>query len=191
MTTAPVTTETTLWSASPSQWLNLWHYLLCLLAAAAAVAAGLAFAPAWALLLVPAAYAVWRLLVVRCQRYELTTERIRVSTGVLNQHIDEIELYRVKDIQMTRAFWMRLTGLSSVHLETSDRSLPHLTIPAVAAGTELREQLRKQVEEIRDRKRVREMDFNEPDHAGGESSLTDEASALPDADAGDDLSHAG
>lgn len=167
-----MTTESTIWQGSPSQWLNLWHFAIALLLAAAAAAAGLFFPPAWALLLIPLAYAAWRALVVRCQRYELTSERIRITTGVLNQHIDEIELYRVKDIQMTRPLWMRMTGLSSVQLETSDRSLPQLVIPAVRNGTELREQLRKQVEEIRDRKRVREMDFTEPDDQSG--GLADE-----------------
>jgi uncharacterized membrane protein YdbT with pleckstrin-like domain len=161
MTTPSMTTETTLWQGSPSQWLNIGHHLIALLAAAAAVAGGIFFPPAWALLVIPLGYIAWRYLVVRCQRYQLTSERLRVTKGVLNQHIDEIELYRVKDIQMSRAFWMRLTGLSSLHLETSDRSLPLLVIPAVRGGTELREQLRKQVEELRDRKRVREMDFDE------------------------------
>lgn len=166
-----MTNESTLWQGSPSQWLNIGHHLIALLAAAAAVAGGTFFPPAWALLVVPLGYAAWRYLVVRCQRYELTTERIRVTKGVLNQHIDEIELYRVKDIQMTRALWMRLTGLSSIHLETSDRSLPLLVIPAISGGTELREQLRKQVEELRDRKRVREMDFD--DHSGHADDLAD------------------
>jgi len=106
---------------------------------------------------------LWRWLVVRCLRYRLTSERIRITTGVLNQKIDEIELYRVKDITMTRPFWMRLAGLSSIHLKTSDRTLPRLDIPAVHNGDELRENLRQQVEIIRDRKRVREMDFDNTD----------------------------
>jgi hypothetical protein len=56
---------------------------------------------------------------------------------------------------------MRLTGLSSIALETSDRSMPNLTIPAIHGGMEMREILRKQVEIQRDKKRVREMDFDE------------------------------
>ncbi len=75
--------------------------------------------------------------------------------------MDEIELYRVKDTLMVRTWWMRLTGLASIEMQTSDRSLPELVIPAIHGGTEMREILRKQVELIRDRKRVREMDFEE------------------------------
>ena len=95
-------------------------------------------------------------------------DRLRITNGVVNQHIDEIELYRVKDTLMVRTWWMRLTGLATLTLQTSDRSLPHLVIPAIANGVDLREQLRKQVELQRDSKRVREMDFDETGHASEE-----------------------
>jgi hypothetical protein len=56
---------------------------------------------------------------------------------------------------------MRLTGLATIELETSDRSMPLLEVPAIHGGVELRELLRKHVELQRDRKRVRELDFEE------------------------------
>jgi uncharacterized membrane protein YdbT with pleckstrin-like domain len=117
-------------------------------------------------LLLPALYVLWRFLDVRTRVFELTNERLRVTRGVINQKIDEIELYRVKDSQTIRPWWMRLTGLSSIHLETSDRTMPHLVIPAIAGGDKLRELLRTQVERERDRKRVRETDFDDVGHDG-------------------------
>jgi uncharacterized membrane protein YdbT with pleckstrin-like domain len=99
--------------------------------------------------------------------FELTSQRLRITSGVINQQIDEIELYRVKDTLMVRSWWMRLTGLSAISMQTSDRSLPHLVIPAIRNGGELREQLRKRVEAQRDTKRVREMDFDESGNADG------------------------
>ncbi len=160
-----MTEEGTIWQGTPSQWINIWHFAAALALAAAAIAGGIFFAPAWALLALPLAWAAWRFLVVRCNRYELTTERLRITKGVLNQNIDEVELYRVKDVLMTRPLWMRLTGLATLHLQTSDRSLPSFDIPAIRFATELREKLRTQVEQVRDRKRVREMDFD--DTGGG------------------------
>jgi membrane protein YdbS with pleckstrin-like domain len=56
---------------------------------------------------------------------------------------------------------MRVFGLGSLHLETSDRSLPQVTIPAIPDATNLRETLRREVENVRDKKRVRELDFEE------------------------------
>lgn len=112
-------------------------------------------------LILPLIYAVWSFLTVRCHIFELTTQRLRISTGVINQNIDEVELYRIKDILVERIWWMRLLGLGSVHLETSDRSLPKIEIPAIPNSIEFREDFRKLVETMRDSKRVREMDFDD------------------------------
>lgn len=160
---APMNEENSLWKASSSQWLNLGHFAICLLVAIVIILGALYFETpaAYTALLVPLAYAIWKYLVVKCQVFELTSERIRITSGVINQHIDEIELYRVKDSQMIRPWWMRLTGLATISLETSDRTIPHLEIPAIHDGPAMREVLRKQVENQRDKKRVREMDFDD------------------------------
>ena len=90
-----------------------------------------AFPLAFAGLVIPLLYAVWKFLVVKSQVYELTNERLLISRGVINQQVDEIELYRVKDTVLHRLWWMRLTGLASIILETSDRTMPKLAIPAI------------------------------------------------------------
>ncbi|MES2996261.1 MAG: PH domain-containing protein [Verrucomicrobiota bacterium] len=153
--------ETTLWKESPSQWLNLWKYLGALIVVAGIVTGGIFFPLAYVALVLPLAYMLWQYLKVRTTVYELTSERLRTTSGVINQHVDDFELYRVKDSQLFRPWWMRLTGLSAVKLLTSDRSMPELIIPAIPRGMEMREMLRKQVELIRDKKRVREVDFEE------------------------------
>jgi uncharacterized membrane protein YdbT with pleckstrin-like domain len=157
-----VSEETSLWKGSPSQWLNLWVYVIAGLLIIAIGVAGF-FTAGLALigLILPLAWILWRYLSVRCRTFELTTERLKITEGVINQHLDEVELYRVKDVLMMRPWWMRVTGLATLFLETSDRSLPTLTIPAIRNGLELREQLRKHVELQRDRKRVRETDFDD------------------------------
>jgi uncharacterized membrane protein YdbT with pleckstrin-like domain len=156
-----MTEESSLWKGSSSQWLNLWPFSGALLAAIGMIVGGLFFLPAFIAIILPAMYVLWRYFVVRTQVFELTNERLRVTRGVINQKIDEIELYRVKDSQMVRPWWMRLTGLASIVLETSDRTMPNLEIPAIHGGAEVREILRKQVEIQRDKKRVREMDFDD------------------------------
>lgn len=154
--------ETVLWEGRSSQWLNFAHFAAALVLAVLLVIAGSIYHPcAFIALLLPTGYALWRYLVIQTHVYRLSCQRLRVTSGVINQHIDEIELYRVKDSTILRPWWMRLTGLSSISLETSDRSMPQLLIPALPKGLETREMLRKQVEIQRDRKRVREMDFDD------------------------------
>lgn len=166
-------TETTFWKGSPSQWLNLGPFSAAILLAVAISIGGVFFPPALLALVIPLGWMVWSFLVVRCQTFELTTERLRITKGVINQNIDEVELYRVKDIVVERKWWMRLTGLGNVHLDTSDRSLPHVDIRAIRDCIGLRESLRKKVEAMRDKKRVREMDFDETGDGDGFGDMGD------------------
>ena len=153
--------EEVLWKGSPSQVLNLGKYLVALLLAIGIVVGGLFFPLAWAALILPLAWMLWTFVETKSVRHELTTERIRMTSGIFNQKLDDVELYRVKDTSMERPFWYRMFGLSTLVIETSDRSQPRIEIKAVHNGDELRETLRKQVEFWRDKKRVREVDFDE------------------------------
>lgn len=153
--------EEILWKGRPSQLLNIGKHLMALIAVVAIAIGGAFFPPIWFALPVPLLWALWNFLVVRCRVYELTNERLRLYEGVLNQKIDEIELYRVKDTTMERPFWLRIFGLAVLNLDTSDRSHPKVSIEAISDAMNVREMLRKQVEYWRDRKRVREVDFEE------------------------------
>jgi uncharacterized membrane protein YdbT with pleckstrin-like domain len=158
---AAMSEETSLWKGGPSQWLNIGPFTAAFVLAVGIIAGGVFFPPVFAALVLPLAYALWKYLVVRMEVFELTDERLLITSGVLNQKVDEIELYRIKDSQLIRTWWMRPTGLSSILLDTSDRTMPKLVIPAIRGGREMRELLRKQVEIQRDKKRVREMDFDD------------------------------
>lgn len=163
--------EETVWKGGPSQVVNYPTFLACLLLAGACLVVGANLS--WYISLgaiVPAGWAGWRYLVVRCQGYEITTQRLKLKEGVLNQDIDELELYRVKDSRLLRPFWLRIFGLANVQLETSDRTHPKPILAAIKDAVEVREQLRRHVEILRDQKRVREVDFDET----GDSEFGDE-----------------
>jgi len=163
--------EESVWTGGPSQVLNFGIFLACALVALVLVALALVFSGYIGLgVLAPGALALWKFLEVRCLVYELTSERLRIFEGVLNQDIDEIELYRVKDSRIERPFWLRLFGLGNIALETSDRTHPRPVLRAVADAREVREKIRHHVEVLRDRKRVREVDFDET----GDSEFGDE-----------------
>jgi uncharacterized membrane protein YdbT with pleckstrin-like domain len=110
--------------------------------------AAMAAAPAWAF---------WKQAVVRHTTYELTTERLRVTHGILSLEVDDIELYRIKDIHVRQPLLQRLCGLGSIVIWSSDVTLPRCRIHAQPIGVvrELREQIRMHAEDLRDRKVVR------------------------------------
>ena len=153
--------EQSLWKTHPSQWLNFGHFFLAFLMAGGAIAGGCFFPPTFAALIIPAIYALLRFIKLRSNCFELTNERLRITSGVLNQRLDEIELYRVKDSLLIRSWWMRPLGLASIQLTTSDRNQPSVAIPAISNGLEYREILRQEVEAIRAKQRVREVDLTD------------------------------
>lgn len=136
--------EQIVWKGSPSQVTNLGAYILCLLLF-------------W--LVVPifiAGYLFWR---TKTENYELTTERLRHSSGILSRSTEAMELYRIKDTTVLQPFFLRLFGLGNILLHTSDKTTPELLIPAVAQPQWLNDQLRNHIETQRQVKRVREVDF--------------------------------
>jgi uncharacterized membrane protein YdbT with pleckstrin-like domain len=132
------------WQGSPSQLLNFPVFLVC----------ALLF---W--LVIPIFVALWKWLVVRNLRYELTTERLRVRSGVLNKALEELELYRVRDYKLEQPLILRLFSLGNVTVTSTDVSQPTVTLRAIRNSEQVREQIRFYVEDCRTRKRVRAIDL--------------------------------
>jgi uncharacterized membrane protein YdbT with pleckstrin-like domain len=157
--------ETSLWKGHTSQWVHFWYYLFCIIIAAGiAVGATVAALPtgglAYIALVVPVFMWLIRWWITKCTSYELTTQRLKISSGVLNRKLDELELFRVKDYAMDQPLALRIVGLGNLTLVTSDASTPTVAIRAIANVEDVREKLRTAVQAERDRKRVREMDVD-------------------------------
>ncbi len=162
--------EETVWRGTSSQWKNFGRYIL---AAAMSVVVLVIFAalshaaspqmrnlsPYILLLLaLPLFTVLVRYLQTRTKMYELTTERIKITEGVLSKATDTLELYRVKDLETRQPFLYRLVGIENVQLNTSDASSPFVFIQAVPHSVGLGDKIRNQVEIIRQQKGVREID---------------------------------
>ena len=161
--------EEIIWEESPSQVTNLRAFALHALAVAVILVAvygakalnmgdAVVFIVA-CLLAIPLFFAGKKWLEVRCKQYTLTTERLRTTTGIFSRRVDELELYRVKDTTYVQPFFLRMLKLGHIVLVTSDRTTPTVLIEAVPNARERREQIRQCVEMRRDKKRVREVDF--------------------------------
>jgi uncharacterized membrane protein YdbT with pleckstrin-like domain len=140
--------EETLWSGTSSQLKNFWAYVLCIL-------------------IIPIPWAIYRWLVVKTTTYRLTTERLLTERGILNKTTDTLELYRVRDMQTTAPFIQRLFGLQTIHLLTADTSTPSVVLDYIPASLGLPDKFRAQVEDSRQRKRVRTLDVDDGTPGGG------------------------
>jgi uncharacterized membrane protein YdbT with pleckstrin-like domain len=157
-------TEVTLWKGHTSQWVHFWTYTACVILAAAALT-GIPFTGGLSAigLVIPLAWGGIRWFTNRATVYELTTQRFRITRGILNRQLDEIELYRVKDYVMTQPLFLRLLGLGNIDLLSSDVSTPAVALRAIAGVEDVREKLRTSVQSERDRKRVRALDVDNTD----------------------------
>lgn len=162
--------EETLWRGSVSQWKNFGFFLFQLVIAAAVVvifillqrraSPGIGnFSPyVLVLLVVPIFIAAKRYLQTKCTVYEVTTERLKTTEGVLSKTTDTLEFYRIKDIETRQPFLYRLCAIENVQLNTSDASSPVVMMEGVPRSTGLADKIRNQVETIRQQKGVREID---------------------------------
>ena len=136
--------EEIVWRGTSSQWKNFGVYLLC----------GL-----FCWLIVPVFFALAYYLQTRCKVFELTTQRLKITSGVFTKVIETLELYRVKDIETRQPFFFQLVGVENIQMNTSDASSPLVLIEAVPSSVGFADKLRNQVEIIRQQKRVREIDI--------------------------------
>ena len=88
-------------------------------------------------------------------RYGLSEDRLFLSVGFLSIKDEEILLYRIRDISVTRTLGQRLFGVGTITVHSSDKSNPVLEIKNIKDPTAVKELLHTQVEEMKDRRRVR------------------------------------
>jgi uncharacterized membrane protein YdbT with pleckstrin-like domain len=136
--------DTPVWSATPSQIVNLPVFVLCAL---------------FCWLVVPIFIALWKWLVVRNIQYELTTERLKLREGVLNRTLNELELYRVRDYRLEQPLVLRMFSLGNIIIRTTDSTHPIVTLRAIRDAENVLELLRRHVEDCRARKSVRAIDL--------------------------------
>jgi uncharacterized membrane protein YdbT with pleckstrin-like domain len=167
--TGPAAAEEEMWSGHPSQILNAGIYIFGA-AVVILTLVGLFFlgvfseSPLWAgiilgavvvVALINSAVAYFHL---RAVEYVVTTQRVRVISGLFSKNIQEIELFRVKDTMANQSFYLRLFGLGTITIISGDERHPRIVLSGVPQAIELREKLRQEVMTLRQRFGVRELD---------------------------------
>ena len=159
---APPTTEEELWRGHPSQLLNFKIYFIWTIVLALVFFTG--FVIHWVLLVFGALavialiQAIFHFIHLRAIEYVVTTQRVRVVSGIFSKDIQEIELFRVKDTQAHQSFFLRLFGLGTITVISGDEKHPQLILNGIPRPIELRERLRQEVMVLRQRFGVRELD---------------------------------
>lgn len=88
-------------------------------------------------------------------KYEISEDRLFQTTGLLNLKYEEILLYRVRDLELSRSFGQRIFGVGTIKVSSSDKSNSELYIQNVKDAAAVKELLHEQVEAMKIRRRVR------------------------------------
>lgn len=154
------TKEEIIWQGSQSQVLNIGTFISMLIITAIIVVLGLLlFPPAIALAVIPLFYLFYKWLVIRNNRYKITTERIFFTSGIFSKKTDALELYRVRDLDMYEPFWQRIFRRGNIEIDSADQTNPRFFLKAIPNPALLLDQIRRNVEIRRDAKRVRGIEF--------------------------------
>ena len=109
---------------------------------------------------------LWRWFENLAAKYEITEERLIIRRGIFAKSIDEIELYRIKDVRIDFTLVNQMADIGTLTVSSSDETTRDgdLVMPHVARARERREQLRRLVDTARQRRRVSEIDLVHGDH---------------------------
>ena len=98
--------------------------------------------------------------------YEVTDQRLVLHRGLLMKSVDEIELYRIKDVRLDYSLLNGWADVGTITLTSTDRTTGDtaFVLRDVPQARERREGLRGLIEQARARRGVREVDVDREDH---------------------------
>ncbi|HSV72995.1 MAG TPA: PH domain-containing protein [Chthonomonadales bacterium] len=139
---------------------------------------GLATGAAPAIYVVPIAIAPILLTAVRAwilrlsAEYRVYHDSLEAETGILSRRIDNLQLFRVRDIALSQSLLGRILRYGDIAVTSTDRSTPHFTLRGIDDPRGLYEKLREMVTETQAMRRTLIM---EDDTTGGSPSESAEA----------------
>ena len=81
--------------------------------------------------------------------------RIFRETGLFNLKEEELLLYRVRDLSLSRSLGQRIFGVGTITLHSSDKTTPTLELVNIANPKDVKEKIFSKVEEAKATRRMR------------------------------------
>jgi uncharacterized membrane protein YdbT with pleckstrin-like domain len=104
---------------------------------------------------------IWKWFENMAAKYEVSEERLIIRRGIVMKSIDEIELYRIKDVRIDFSIVNQIAGIGKITISSSDETTRDgdLVLRNIQKARERRETLRRLVDAARQKRRVREIDM--------------------------------
>ena len=88
-------------------------------------------------------------------KYSLSEDRLFRETGLLNLNEEEVLLYRVRDVSLSRFLWQRIFGVGTITVHSSDKTSPTLEVINVKDSKSVKELIFINVEKAKEERRMR------------------------------------
>lgn len=92
-------------------------------------------------------------------KYTLLDDKFIVDSGFFTSTQDEIRLYRIMDLTLTRTLVQKMFGLGTIMCDTTDKSSPRLEIVNIKNSLMVKEMLSEAIETERVKKRVSSREY--------------------------------
>lgn len=102
-------------------------------------------------------------------RYELTEDRIFIKTGFFKSNEDEVRLYRIMDVSLTRTLFQKMFGLGTISCCSADKTLGDFQIKNIKKSREVKELLSQSIEAERNKKRISGREYMSDDNGEEDS----------------------
>lgn len=96
-------------------------------------------------------------------KYILVEDRLLIRKGFFNSREDEVRLYRIKDMSISKSLLQKIFGLGTIHIISDDKSLKDFDIKNVTDSYRKKEQLSDMVEDARVKKNASIREFSGSD----------------------------
>ena len=92
-------------------------------------------------------------------RYMLSRDRIFIKSGFFTTNVEEILLYRVRDLTFRQTLWQKIFGVGSVIIQSTDKTNPECELKNIKTAFEVKEMLHASVEEMKKNRKMRMGEF--------------------------------
>lgn len=92
-------------------------------------------------------------------QYRLTNQRLFVQRGLIAKQLEELELFRVKDVILKQTILQRILGFGTITVLSTDDTTPHITLIGMSNPVETKEAIRSAFRAARKREGVRMAEF--------------------------------
>ncbi len=91
--------------------------------------------------------------------YTLTEDKLLIESGLFTSRQDEVRLYRIMDISLTRGLIQKIFKMGTITCVSADKTMPTFQIKNIKDSKNVKETLSNMVEEERSKKRVSSREF--------------------------------